>query len=332
MQYRSFADMNSTIIRSRHRLPDKIDLVVGIPRSGLVAGNFLSLALNAPLTDLTGLLENRLFEAGKTKKRPDFERALSPDRTVVVIDDTIGSGRAFQETRARIEEAGLAGNFIFCAVYAELDFHPDADVVFEGVGRPVLCEWNIMHDKLLADCCVDIDGVICSNCPPDHDDDGERYLNFLRTVSPLYLPTREIGYLVTGRKEKYRAETEAWMARHNIKYRELVMLDDGKDDHAKHKAEFFGSVNAALFIESEYVQAEEIAKISGKPVLSMETQHLVNPDLGIKSIMQSLKVMPIYVRNSWGGVQHGSFSAMKLRMRKLMGDSTYRSLKRLVRR
>lgn len=44
--------MNDTIVRNLHRLPRDIDLVVGIPRSGLLAANLLSLAANIPMADL----------------------------------------------------------------------------------------------------------------------------------------------------------------------------------------------------------------------------------------------------------------------------------------
>ena len=37
MHYRSISDMNDAIVRNLHRLPRDIDLVVGVPRSGILA-------------------------------------------------------------------------------------------------------------------------------------------------------------------------------------------------------------------------------------------------------------------------------------------------------
>ncbi|RUU06821.1 phosphoribosyltransferase, partial [Mesorhizobium sp. M7A.T.Ca.TU.009.01.3.2] len=37
MHYRSISDMNDAIVRGLHRLPRDIDLVVGVPRSGVLA-------------------------------------------------------------------------------------------------------------------------------------------------------------------------------------------------------------------------------------------------------------------------------------------------------
>lgn len=334
MEYRSFADMNYRLMRSRTRLPAHIDLVVGIPRTGLVPAGYLAAALNVPMTDITGLIEGRLFQVGQTKKRPNIERALGPDRTVLIIDDSVGSGRSFQRARAQVAEAGVKGRLVWCSVYGEILDHPDVDIVLEQTGEPCLFEWYLMHDPVLADCCVDIDGVLCGNTGEGEDDDGPRYANFLASVGPLYSPSQEIGWLVTGRKKKYRAETEAWLARHGVRYRNLVMFDnDGVNaGHAAHKAAFYAQVPAVLFIESEQDQAEEIARLSAKPVLSIETQNMIAPPAGLAAVAQSLRTLPTYVRNRRGGLWAGHAGRLKLRLRRMMGDGAYSFLKRVGRR
>ena len=39
IEYRSIADMNNIIVKNLQKLPHDIDLVVGIPRSGLLPAN-----------------------------------------------------------------------------------------------------------------------------------------------------------------------------------------------------------------------------------------------------------------------------------------------------
>ncbi len=277
MDYRSFQDMNKTILLNRHRLPAKIDLVVGIPRSGLISAAYLSVALNLPMTDLATLLDGGVFEAGTTKKRPDFEAALQRDRTVVVIDDSIGSGTAMRSYRKRIAESGIDGTFYFCAVYGHMSRHPDADAVLEKVSTPALYEWNFMHRPEIAEACCDIDGVLCPNVPPQDDDDGERYLEFIRTAPPYFLPTQRIGCLITGRREKYRAETEDWLKRHGVQYDELEMVGDLSYSHGEAKGVYLRDSRHSFFIESEPDQAHQIASLSSKPVICVETQELVQP-------------------------------------------------------
>ena len=64
MNYRSVSDLNLDIKQWITELPNDFDLIVGIPRSGLLVANILSLYLNLPLTDVDGLLESRIFESG----------------------------------------------------------------------------------------------------------------------------------------------------------------------------------------------------------------------------------------------------------------------------
>ena len=52
MNYRSLNDLNSTILKQLHLIPRDIDLIVGVPRSGMLPANLLALYLNLPYTDI----------------------------------------------------------------------------------------------------------------------------------------------------------------------------------------------------------------------------------------------------------------------------------------
>ncbi len=83
MNYRSVADLNLAIKRWMVKLPKDFDLIVGIPRSGLLVANLLALYLNKPLTDVEGLLEGRILSAGpRCGKVPDFTEI----KKVFVVD------------------------------------------------------------------------------------------------------------------------------------------------------------------------------------------------------------------------------------------------------
>ena len=56
MHYRSISDMNDTIVGNLHRLPRDIDLVVGVPRSGVLAGRPCSTGANIPYSDAGSFL------------------------------------------------------------------------------------------------------------------------------------------------------------------------------------------------------------------------------------------------------------------------------------
>jgi uncharacterized HAD superfamily protein/adenine/guanine phosphoribosyltransferase-like PRPP-binding protein len=326
MHYRSIADLNETIARNIHRLPPDIDLVVGIPRSGLLAATLVSLTANVPMTDLDSFVAGKIFSSGITKRRAALDRTMSEMRKVLVIDDSIKSGSAMATAKAKVTEAGITAEVIFAAVYGALAKHEQADFVFEVVPWPRLFQWNFMHHDLLEQSCVDIDGVLCLDPTDDENDDGPAYARFLAEARPLYGPTRKIAYLVTSRLEKYRSQTEAWLAARGIQYDKLIMLDlPSKQErqrmgaHGSFKAEFYRRSDAELFIESEYGQAVKIAKLSGKPVLCLETHQMISP-----SFLQA--------RVNQARTAQGRQAILKSAVRTALGERVYGMLNRQVRR
>ena len=131
-----------------------------------------------------------------------------------------------------------------------------------------------MHHSLLKKCCVDFDGILCEDPTKEQNDDGENYRNFILNATPKFIPSRPIGWIVTSRLKKYEEETLSWLRKYNIQFNSLIMLDmesaaelRAKKAHASFKAQIYGSLEeAALFIESEPHQAQEIAQLSKKNV------------------------------------------------------------------
>lgn len=335
MNYRSVADLNDTIVTNLHRLPRDLDLVVGIPRSGLLAANLLSLVANIPLTDLDSFLEERVFTSGKTKHTPRLDQDRSAMRRILILDDSISSGEALQNARERVAAAGVEGNIMFAAVYGIKSRHREADFIFEQVSLPRLFQWNFMHHLMLEEACVDIDGVLCLDPSEQENDDGERYRKFLSEAVPLHTTSRKIGWLVTSRLEKYRDLTEAWLKAQGIEYGELVMLNlpskaerQRQAAHGSFKGEFYRRSSSRLFIESEVGQAQAIAEIAGKPVLCVETHQIYMPDsLSPQAMQQRMRNTPTRLRQQSRTV----FGRGKAVARNLLGQRAYAFLKKTFR-
>lgn len=328
MNYRSISDMNSTILKNLHRLPRDLDLVVGVPRSGLLAANLLALMANIRLTDLDSYVEGRVYTSGVTKASGMREASAGP-RKVLVLDDSIFGGGAMEAARRRVEEAGLGDEVLFAAVYGVHPTHSQADLVFETVPDPRLFQWNFMHHRFLERSCVDIDGVLCHDPSLDENDDGPAYLRFMTEARPLYHMTHPIGTLVTSRLEKYRPETEAWLARTGLRYGKLVMLDLPSAAerrrlaaHGSFKAEHYRTSDAILFIESENQQARTIAQLAGKPVLCLETHSLIEPTIGallsqvpkVASTAQGLRIAKEATRSLIGSDRYAALRRLKGRL------------------
>ncbi|MEL7049108.1 MAG: phosphoribosyltransferase family protein [Pseudomonadota bacterium] len=281
MQYRSVLDLQMALASQHHRLPADIDLVVGIPRSGLLAANLLCLHLNTPLTDLDSYLEGRIYGTGFTK--PDCQLSDGKKLNVLILDDSISSGRSMAEARDQVLRSRPDDNHIFAAVYGLWPDHKPCDFVFEELPLPRLFQWNWMHHKCLKDACLDIDGVLCHDPTREQNDDSHGYVEFLENAAPLFLPSRKVKALVTSRLEKYRPQTEAWLRKNGVEYENLIMLDLPSHEerrkrqvHGQFKAEYYGSSDATLFVESELRQAQVIQRVTQKPVLCTQTQTLVD--------------------------------------------------------
>ena len=339
MNYRSLADMNDTIVRHYHMLPQNIDLVVGIPRSGLMPANLLSLVANIPLTDLDSFLDGRVHSSGTTKQHSGLGRNLAEMRRILILDDSINSGNAMRRARQRVADSGIGdrtgAEILFGAVYGIRADHPEADFVLELVPQPRIFQWNFMHHAVLEKSCVDIDGLLCLDPTDEQNDDGEAYRRFLAEAAPLHMTSRHLGHIVTSRLEKYRAETEAWLQKQGIEYGKLVMLDLPSaaerrrlGAHGSFKAEFYRNSDAVLFIESEHGQAETISRQSGKPVLCIETQQIHLPDsLSPIAVRQRIRNLPTRMKQH----RHSAGQRAKDIARGVLGDDGYQMLKRLMR-
>lgn len=286
MNYRSIAQLARLVDQHIGKLPRSVDLVVGIPRSGMLLANMVALKLNLPLTDLHGFLENRPLRGGSTRSSPRMQlRSPSEARHVLIIDDSVALGRSIASAREEVASASVRMPVTWCVAFVAPGVEHLVDLYFESVPFPRVFEWNVMHHPLLSSFCVDIDGILCRDPVEHENDDGCNYVGFLSGVTPLLTPSFPIGHLVTSRLEKYRSHTEQWLEGAGIAYKKLHMLDcpDAQTRrrlglHGSFKAKVYREQrDAQMFIESEVHQAQEICRLSGKAVLCLPEQRLYQP-------------------------------------------------------
>jgi orotate phosphoribosyltransferase len=145
-------------------------------------------------------------------------------------------------------------------------------------------EWTLLHDDNAEFTLCDMDGVLCEDWTGGHEtDDYGKYLDFLSSAKPRRIPSYELMGIVTNRLECHRNKTEAWLQRHGVNYRTLIMSPhkthrerDDAEDAAIRKADAYRSLpECRLFIESCGRQARAIQRLTGRPVLSIEDNRLV---------------------------------------------------------
>lgn len=258
------ADIDRLLVDNLHRIRQyPWDVIVHIPRSGTIPASILATYMARPMCSVeeycAGMVSNR-------KSDVDVSARL------LLVDDLARRGVQMAAAVQRIKAAKPKAKITTLAVYRLRDLRGQAlvyepDIALREVTNPIyMATWFLWKNKRLAPLmAVDFDGVLCRDCVKTED-----YELFLRTAEPKFRHLLgKIGWIVTGRREAYRAQTEAWLKQHGYSYGKLLMYPN--DAHRKRVSQWKGEqykalTEAKLFVESSAAQSPIIADISGKTV------------------------------------------------------------------
>lgn len=259
--YRDFNFINALIANNLQKIPSDTDLVVGIPRSGLIVSTLIAEYTNKPSTDIFSYLAgvgNYKLNSGSFAPSTNYEAV----HTVLLVDDAMGVGLTMERAKSMISAKFPNVKIITCVAFVEVFSVEKVDIYFL-ILKDQFLPWSVLK-RGISDACVDIDGFLTEDVPADMDDDGIKYVQFLTTQRPKFIPDRKINTLVTGRLSKYRKITEEWLRSHNVLYGALIMCPLGSkkerdsQDMGHYKAEVFKRLSTPLFIESDYREAKQI--------------------------------------------------------------------------
>ena len=279
MIYTTYNDLAKTIRLNLWKVPQDIDLIVGVPRSGMLPAIMLAEIMNKQVTDLDSFLQGNILSCGY---RGNMIKPYLASKVlkVLVIDDTVFNGASMDNVKNRLLELSNRYEILYACVYAEGEKAKEfVDIYLEDAYNPKedfchLYEWNILqhYPDVMSHYMFDMDSVLCKE-PPD-ERDVAAYEKYIADAIPMVVPSSEVGAIVTYRLEKYRGVTEEWLRRYGIQYRELIMAKEGErsaEDSAAKKAEIYRNAEwAKVFVESSLHQAQMIHRLSGKPVYCYE--------------------------------------------------------------
>lgn len=274
LNVRTITDMAQVIARNLHRFDRrKFDVVIGIPRSGMLPASILATHLQLPLADPVGY--------GKGIVHGRSGTPVEGGSRVLLVDDTVNKGRAMAQAVKLLPRGTKITRACVYGPYQVARPEEIVDISLEHCHGPRVFGWNLWKHIRLPRWAFDLDGVFCRDPERAENDDGPQYKRFIETAEPLFLPARPIGHIVTGRLERYRSETEGWLRKQGIAFESLTMMPFAtKAERMAHggrgqwKAQQAKRLGVEMFIESSAKQAGIIAREAGIPVWCTETQGL----------------------------------------------------------
>lgn len=254
------------------QLPKDVDAIIGLPRSGLMVANTIATEMDIPLSTPELFLDQQWWKSGRLEKIDACARVL-------VVDDSINTGEQMEGALASLRTRYPDIVFEKGALLPHQRSYQKCDYFHKVIRSPRVFEWDIMHTKKYTPIGFDFDGVLCEDCAHRTDSDEDAYHGFLSDAKPLYIPQYPIDFVVSNRLEKYRPQCEAWLKRHNVRYRHLLLWDLPEKDmrgtgFARNKVRQILRCQPRFFVESSFAQARQIALRTGVPVLCTDRMFL----------------------------------------------------------
>lgn len=278
MAYCDYNNLNILIYQNLWKIPQDIDLIVCIPRSGMIIGTIISEYRNVPICTINEYINNVSTIKGTNLSQAKQFNSKEDYKHILLVDDTCSSGGTILNAKKIIHDFNNVKLTTF-AVFAENEGKNIIDIYLTEANWP-LFPYSVLKCSHF-NSCFDIDGIFTEEVPANIDDDGEKYINFITTQRPLYIPQSEVLCLVTGRMEKYRDITEKWLAEHNVKYKNLFMCPAKTKEErlqmnpAKYKADIYKFYKADIFFESSLYEAKIIKQETNKPVFCTEIMNFI---------------------------------------------------------
>jgi len=262
--------------------PRQYDLIVGVPRSGMLIASIIALKLGKALATPELLRQGKFWHSSFIQGKLSLEEI----NHVLVVDDSVDTGRAMSRAMESIQSASEGITVTKASLIVRKEAKPMVDLYHKVISPPSVFEWNILHRKIASYwgngvLAVDMDGVLCADCPEGVDHDEELYLEWIKTAKPYLIPAFEIDAIVTSRLEKYRQETGAWLEQNNVKYKNLYMWKIGdkserNGNFARHKIDELLQLKPDMYWESTWDQSQKIWAETKIPTLCIDEMTLLS--------------------------------------------------------
>ena len=110
MKYITIEELSETIRKNIWKIPRDIDLVIGVPRSGMIGASIISSFLNVPLIDVNSYIAG--MEPWGGNRLTYFKQKHKKTNRVLVVDDTVSNGTAMNAVKSKLN-AIVGVSFIY---------------------------------------------------------------------------------------------------------------------------------------------------------------------------------------------------------------------------
>ena len=265
--------------------------IIAIPRSGMIPATILSEELHVGMCSYNEFFDNNGHDS-VFYRHGDRTVNHKQSNIYLVVEDSCCHGSMGEKVQA-LKKAFPDKMFVSLAIYIDgpcnlykpdicfVDFRRDiAQILANNPNElsTILYYYNILDGWWNFKFLYDLDGVMCVD-PPD-DRDTKAYEEYLRAPKALHLPITSSGNpidICTYRLCKYEKETKNFLNRYNVNYGKLIMFPAATKEirnltpSAYYKAQHYKDNKYILFIESNDEEAQQICRLSGKPVYCYST-------------------------------------------------------------
>jgi hypoxanthine phosphoribosyltransferase len=260
--------ISSDIFEWCKKISSDFDIVVAIPRSGMIIGSVIASYFGKPLSTPDMIIEGKQWMSSISTTKHNIN--LNFYNTILVVDDSICSGQQMEHNVNLIQSYLPNKKIIKAVLYKSKESSYPIDFFYKEVSSQNLNQYDfsLMHQKLAANIACDLDGILCKDYA------GQNYDDFLRNAIPHRIPTFEIDSIVTARPEEYREITEEWLKKHNVRYKKLYMLPEHNNTDIQKVLKFKTNIllkeKPDLYWESNPYLAKECHERTGIRTLCFE--------------------------------------------------------------
>jgi hypoxanthine phosphoribosyltransferase len=242
------------------QLPNEYDVVIGIPRAGLIPATVLSEIWGRPLSTPDDFVNGVIWQSHNVPATQEFTDVREV-RKVLVVDDGTFTGEVKREVLSLLEDCRPDVQVQLASLYTSEAGRELGVKALETRSDRNALEWSLMSSwwRYPGPPCTDLDGVLSLDGRP-------------------YLTHKLFDAVITARPESRRAETEAWLTDNRVDCVELLMLPDSTENTFPNVVAFKSKAlkerKAYWYWESSDAYALAIRRASGVPVLSVEEMRL----------------------------------------------------------